>query len=219
MALRKPYPPEDPCFLHPQFALDVATIRPVPIPDERRFDDLPRVRPRLARVPQKRMDEQDYPRARNPFILYRSDRLYLEEVEMERRGIVIKKRKGAKPQACVSKDVSGDWHNETPAVREYYQYLGEVEKIEHRYLYPDYKYKPKTKEQKEKLAREKAMAKKGRKSSGSTGSPPRHMHSPYASTSTSHPRLSPPPSSIVPPQLPHANQTVSLHIICYSNII
>ena len=57
--------------------------------------------------------------------------------------------KRLKPQAGLSRDIAADWHNETPDVRDYYHYLSEIEKIEHKALYPNYKFAPKTKEERD----------------------------------------------------------------------
>lgn len=87
------------------------------------------------------------PRARNPWILYRSDVLQAMNEDAGVQGT--KGGKRLKPQAGLSRDIAADWHNETTDVREYYQYISEIEKIEHKAIYPDYKFAPRTKEEKE----------------------------------------------------------------------
>lgn len=53
-------------------------------------------------------------------------------------------------------DIQAIWHNSPPSVHEYYTRLAALTKIAHKKEFPDYKYRPQTKQRKEKEAREKA---------------------------------------------------------------
>jgi hypothetical protein len=141
-------PPNIPPFDTPEVRAALAALKVVPMPVGRNFPP----RKPLERVP----DGIKVPRARNPWILYRSDILTMMNQEAAAAG---KGGKRLKPQAGLSRDIAADWHNETPDVRDYYQYLSEIEKIEHKALYPDYKFSPKTKEERELLkAQERRVA-------------------------------------------------------------
>ncbi|KAF8317888.1 hypothetical protein DL93DRAFT_2076392 [Clavulina sp. PMI_390] len=177
----------------------------------------------LARVP----SGEKTPRPRNPWILYRSDKLLLANVVAARAGLTGQRMK---PQAGLSRDIATDWHNENHDVREYYQYNSEVEKIEHKAVYPEYKFAPRNKEDREaereaeravasakreverarkaQEKREKMAAQRRAKKEAAGGRPSRPrpvpIDEPVASTSKSGRPASPIPSSsssIMPPQL------------------
>ncbi|KAF7308113.1 High mobility group box [Mycena kentingensis (nom. inval.)] len=87
------------------------------------------------------------PRPPNAFILYRSD--------------MCKKYQGS-VQRDISKFVSQQWHNETADVRAKYEALAEEKKREHARMYPNYKFKPVSAEEKRamKEERERVLAEK-----------------------------------------------------------
>ncbi|KAJ7261157.1 high mobility group box domain-containing protein, partial [Mycena rebaudengoi] len=68
------------------------------------------------------------PRPPNAWIIYRSDK-------MKEFG------KGV-PQVQISKLVSALWHNERPEIRVLYEERAEEKKLEHKRLYPDYRFQP-----------------------------------------------------------------------------
>ena len=136
-------PPNIPPFDTPEVRAALAALKVVPMPQGRNFPP----RKPLEPVP----EGTKIPRARNPWILYRSDILTVMNGEAAATG---KGGKRLKPQAGLSRDIAADWHNETTNVRDYYQYLSEIEKIEHKALYPNYKFAPKTKEERETIKAE-----------------------------------------------------------------
>ncbi|KAF8332099.1 uncharacterized protein EI90DRAFT_2882563, partial [Cantharellus anzutake] len=75
------------------------------------------------------------PRPRNPWIIYRSIRL-------SKMRITDASGQKLKPQAGISKDLAYDWAHEPPEVRRYYIELAEIEKLEHKRKYPNYKFTP-----------------------------------------------------------------------------
>ncbi|KAI0785528.1 high mobility group box domain-containing protein, partial [Abortiporus biennis] len=79
------------------------------------------------------------PRPRNPWILFRGDALKMYKPAEGETG---------QQQAQVSKEIAKMWRNASPQIRAHYEDLAEIEKAEHKAKYPDYKYQPKSKEQK-----------------------------------------------------------------------
>ena len=94
------------------------------------------------------------PRPPNAWILYRRERLSRWRLEQIQPILTPLK------QSDISRMMSALWRNEPPHVREHYEKCAEIAKAEHRILYPDYKYAPKSKEEKARIAAEKREAKK-----------------------------------------------------------
>ena len=90
------------------------------------------------------------PRPPNAWILYRSDRV--REMPPPFPGQV-------RTQSDVSKAISAQWRNESEATRAEYERRAEIKKAEHHRLYPDYRFQPKSKEQKERQRLEKKQEK------------------------------------------------------------
>jgi len=100
-------------------------------------------------VPQSRTAVQP-PRPPNAWILYRSDRV--REMPPPLPG-------QHRTQADVSKAVSEQWRNESETTRAEYERRAEMKKAEHHVRYPDYRFQPKSKEQKERQRLEKKQEK------------------------------------------------------------
>ena len=122
--------PNNSPFGTPEVRAALAALKVVSMPPNRNFP---------TRKPLKRVyDGVNIPRPRNSWILYRSDILTTRNEEAVATG------KRLKRQASLSQDIAACWRGESPDVWEYYGYLAQIEKIEHKALYPDYKFRPKT---------------------------------------------------------------------------
>ncbi|KAJ7072458.1 hypothetical protein C8F01DRAFT_1104064 [Mycena amicta] len=88
------------------------------------------------------------PRPPNAWILYRTDRA---------------KEIGRKAQADVSREISAMWRNELPVVRAQYERMADIKKAEHHAMYPEYRFQPVKREEKERLREEKRLEKERRK--------------------------------------------------------
>jgi HMG (high mobility group) box len=102
------------------------------------------------------------PRPPNAWILYRSDKL--QQLPPPAFG-------QPKPtQAEVSKIISAQWRSESDQVRAHYDHLAEMAKAEHARLYPNYRFAPMKKADKDRIREEKRQAKEqervGRRSRG-----------------------------------------------------
>jgi HMG (high mobility group) box len=156
---------------------------------------------------------QQPPRPPNAWILYRSDKL--QELPPPPLG-------HPKPtQAEVSKIISAQWRTETEDVRALYEQRAEMAKAEHARLYPNYRFAPMKKAEKDRIREEKRQAREqeraGRRVRGRVApypppyaAPPfntsvplsiRHVfpNAPSTSPSTSS---APSPSPITPPSQP-----------------
>ncbi|KAF9515520.1 hypothetical protein BS47DRAFT_1293750, partial [Hydnum rufescens UP504] len=78
---------------------------------------------------------QKIPRPRNPWIIYRSERLAQMKEQMTQEGKL-------KTQASISKDLAYDWAHEPATVKAVYAKKSEIERAEHKLKYPGYKYDP-----------------------------------------------------------------------------
>jgi HMG (high mobility group) box len=91
------------------------------------------------------------PRPPNAWILYRSDKL--QQLPPPALG-------QPKPtQAEVSKIISAQWRSESDQVRAHYDHLAEMAKAEHARLYPNYRFAPMKKAEKDRIREEKRQAK------------------------------------------------------------
>ncbi|KAJ7287362.1 hypothetical protein C8J57DRAFT_1167430 [Mycena rebaudengoi] len=88
------------------------------------------------------------PRPPNAWILYRSDK---------------SKELGRKAQSDVSKEISALWKNERADIRAWYEKRAEEKKLEHQRMYPDYRFQPVKKEEKDRLREERKKEKEQRK--------------------------------------------------------
>ncbi|KAF7321487.1 HMG box domain-containing protein [Mycena kentingensis (nom. inval.)] len=80
------------------------------------------------------------PRPPNAWILYRSEKA---------------KDWGRMAQGDISKQISHMWKNESPAVRAEYERRADIKKAEHQAKYPEYRFQPLKKEEKERIRQEK----------------------------------------------------------------
>ncbi|KAK0213026.1 hypothetical protein DFS33DRAFT_90425 [Desarmillaria ectypa] len=115
------------------------------------------------------------PRPPNAWILFRSDMVR----------VMPKPANGASQQSVVSKAISKLWAEADPAIKHEYERRAEIRKQEHAEMYPDYRFQPVKKEDKERRKEEAKQAKErsrrsGRKDRGSN----RYEPYPTASTST-----------------------------------
>lgn len=101
-------------------------------------------------APRTRAAGDQPPRPPNAWILYRSDRV--REMPPPLPGQL-------RTQADVSKAISEQWRNESEATRAEYERRAEMKKAEHHAQYPDYRFQPKSKEQKERQRLEKKQEK------------------------------------------------------------
>ncbi|KAJ7874693.1 hypothetical protein B0H14DRAFT_3859668 [Mycena olivaceomarginata] len=88
------------------------------------------------------------PRPPNAWILYRAEK---------------SKVIGRKAQADVSKEISAMWKAELPHVRAEYERRADIKKAEHAAMYPDYRFQPVKREEKERLRDVKKQEKERRK--------------------------------------------------------
>ncbi|EGO25371.1 hypothetical protein SERLADRAFT_437126 [Serpula lacrymans var. lacrymans S7.9] len=102
------------------------------------------------------------PRPPNAWILYRSDKL---------RSLPPAKKGESRIQGHVSKIVSYMWNNESEQVRSEYERRADARKAQHQLMYPNYKFQPMKKEEKDRLKEKKKAEKESRKK-GKTRSAP-----------------------------------------------
>ncbi|KAJ7251782.1 hypothetical protein B0H12DRAFT_1185159 [Mycena haematopus] len=88
------------------------------------------------------------PRPPNAWILYRAEK---------------SKVIGRKAQADVSKEISAMWKSELPHIRAEYERRADIKKAEHAAMYPDYRFQPVKREEKERLRDVKKQEKERRK--------------------------------------------------------
>jgi hypothetical protein len=94
------------------------------------------------------------PRPPNAWILYRQAKS--KEIREE-----LMNAPGGRPlpQSLASKDIAERWKNEAPEVRAQFEHLAELEKRRHAQMYPNYRFQPQSKEQKEKQRQQEKEAK------------------------------------------------------------
>ncbi|KAK0455400.1 uncharacterized protein EV420DRAFT_1272450 [Desarmillaria tabescens] len=114
------------------------------------------------------------PRPPNAWILFRSDMVR----------IMPKPANGSSQQSVVSKAISKLWAEADPAIKHEYERRAEIRKQEHHEMYPNYRFQPVKKEDKERRKEEDRQAKErnrrsGRKARGS------NRYEPYPTASTS----------------------------------
>ncbi|KAJ7782872.1 hypothetical protein B0H16DRAFT_471606 [Mycena metata] len=88
------------------------------------------------------------PRPPNAWIIYRQEKA---------------KEIGRKAQADVSKEISAMWKAELPHIRAEYERRADIKKAEHNAMYPDYRFQPVKREEKERLREVKKQEKERRK--------------------------------------------------------
>ncbi|KAJ7497114.1 hypothetical protein FB451DRAFT_967132, partial [Mycena latifolia] len=88
------------------------------------------------------------PRPPNAWILYRAEK---------------SKEIGRKAQSDVSKEISAMWKAEAPHVRAEYERRADLKKAEHQAMYPEYRFQPVKREEKERLREVKKQEKERRK--------------------------------------------------------
>ncbi|KAJ7675097.1 hypothetical protein B0H17DRAFT_1140526 [Mycena rosella] len=88
------------------------------------------------------------PRPPNAWILYRAEK---------------SKDIGRKAQSDVSKEISAMWKAESPHIRAEYERRADLKKAEHQAMYPEYRFQPVKKEEKERLREVKKQEKERRK--------------------------------------------------------
>ncbi|KAG8891147.1 hypothetical protein FRC00_014200, partial [Tulasnella sp. 408] len=118
-------------------------VKPVKGPKKRR----PKPKPIMS-------DDEDgehdpnIPRPPNKFILFRCD------VLTRNRSLEMSKAE----HSLATADISAQWKAQPPHVRQHYQYLSGLHKIVHKEKYPNYKFKPMTKAQKQTLEAQRRAA-------------------------------------------------------------
>ncbi|KAK0225706.1 hypothetical protein IW262DRAFT_1491296 [Armillaria fumosa] len=125
------------------------------------------------------------PRPPNAWILFRSDMVR----------VMPKPASGGAQQSVVSKAISKLWAEADPAIKHEYERRAEIRKQEHAEMYPDYRFQPVKKEDKERLKEEAKLAKErsrrsGRKDRGS------NRYEPYPTATTSAVTTAPFPYAI-----------------------
>ncbi|KAF9467269.1 hypothetical protein BDZ94DRAFT_1233077 [Collybia nuda] len=86
-------------------------------------------------------DNEEIPRPQNAFMLYRAH--------------TSKHLRGQGVQSMISKTIGQMWRALSPMERQYWDYLADVEKMNHAAKYPHYRFNPKSKAQREQNKREK----------------------------------------------------------------
>ena len=130
---------------------------------------------------------QQPPRPPNAWILYRSDKL--QQLPPPALG-------QPKPtQAEISKIISAQWKTESDEIRAIYDERAQAAKLEHSRLYPNYRFTPMKRVEKDRIREEKRQAKEQKRAERRT----RGRASPYT--------VPPTASSSIPPA-PHVAQTV-----------
>ncbi|KAI0291631.1 hypothetical protein B0F90DRAFT_1775681, partial [Multifurca ochricompacta] len=157
---------------------------------------------------------QQPPRPPNAWILYRSDKLQQLPPPPEGQ---------PKPtQAEVSKIISAQWRLESDEVRALYDQRAEIAKAEHARLYPNYRFAPMKKAEKDRIRQEKRQAKEQERA-GRRG---RTRVAPYPTPSTAadspfryvwtHPS---PPDAFLDPQIhPVDSQWPSSRVFSYTRV-
>ncbi|KAK0437516.1 hypothetical protein EV421DRAFT_1715129 [Armillaria borealis] len=125
------------------------------------------------------------PRPPNAWILFRSDMVR----------VMPKPASGSAQQSVVSKAISKLWAEADPAIKHEYERRAEIRKQEHAEMYPDYRFQPVKKEDKERQKEEAKRVKErnrrsGRKDRGS------NRYEPYPTASTSAVTTAPFPYAI-----------------------
>ncbi|KAK0504968.1 hypothetical protein EDD18DRAFT_320318 [Armillaria luteobubalina] len=125
------------------------------------------------------------PRPPNAWILFRSDMVR----------VMPKPATGGAQQSVVSKAISKLWAEADPAIKHEYERRAEIRKQEHAEMYPDYRFQPVKKEDKERLKEEAKLAKErtrrsARKDRGS------NRYEPYPTATTSAVKTAPFPYAI-----------------------
>ncbi|KDQ27930.1 hypothetical protein PLEOSDRAFT_1104604 [Pleurotus ostreatus PC15] len=157
----------------------------------------------------KRTDGKPPPRPSNRFFIYRAEQTALH-----------KKLNPHDHQTDISKIIAERWKHESPEVIAKYEEKAQAAKAKHKLLYPDYKYQPKSKQQKQ-VEREEQKAKRPTKKTraGSTSSP---APSSVAATPVHTPTVLPYP--LVQPNVPHpaflpqANHPMYYPHLYYGNV-
>ena len=129
--------------------------------------------------------EKRPPRPPNAWIIYRSAKV--REMSSENPG------QPRKVQADVSREISERWRTESPEVKAHYERLADEKKAEHQLLFPNYRFQPMKKEEKEKLKEEKRLEKERERAQSKKG---RGRQQPYPE------RPLPVPMHALPAQVP-----------------
>ncbi|KAJ6495553.1 hypothetical protein C8R47DRAFT_1213047 [Mycena vitilis] len=118
------------------------------------------------------------PRPPNAWILYRAEK---------------SKTIGRKAQSDVSKEIAAMWKSELPQIRAEYERRADLKKAEHAAMYPEYRFQPVKREEKERLREVKKQEKERRKESQRRGranptpAPPAPPPSHYYASNTHDP--------------------------------
>ncbi|KAJ6593691.1 hypothetical protein B0H19DRAFT_1056187 [Mycena capillaripes] len=125
------------------------------------------------------------PRPPNAWILYRAEK---------------SKEIGRKAQSDVSKEISAMWRTELPHIRAEYERRADIKKAEHAAMYPEYRFQPVKREEKERLREVKKQEKERRKEAQRRGraNPPPAAPAPQPSR-----YYAPNPSLILDPLAPY----------------
>jgi len=141
---------------------------------------------------------QQPPRPPNAWILYRSDKL--QQLPPPALG-------QPKPtQAEISKIISAQWKTESDQVRAMYDERAQIAKVEHARLYPNYRFTPMKRVDKDRMREEKRQAKEQERA----GRRARGRASPYALPPTAS--TSTPPAPFIAQPVPPNSKTASPHI-------
>ena len=116
------------------------------------------------------------PRPPNAWILFRSD--------VARN---MAKGAGAPQQSQVSKTISQLWKEAPPAVKAEYEQRAEIKKQEHAEKYPDYRFQPVKKEDKERLKEEKKASREASRGPSRRARSTAHRYAPYDNASPATP--------------------------------
>lgn len=100
---------------------------------------------------QSSQSQEKPPRPPNPWIIYRREKL--KELGKPKPG------EPKIPQSQISKTISQMWRNESDEVKKKYERMAEYAKAEHARMYPNYKFAPMKKADKERLRKEEKEAK------------------------------------------------------------
>ncbi|KAG8933799.1 hypothetical protein FRC01_007045 [Tulasnella sp. 417] len=119
-------------------------VKPIKGPKKRR----PKPKPVLSDDEDGEGHDPNIPRPPNKFILFRCD------VLTRNRSLEMSKAE----HSLATADISGQWKAQPPHVRQHYQYLSGLHKIVHKEKYPNYKFKPMTKAQKQTLEAQRRAA-------------------------------------------------------------
>ncbi|KAG7446467.1 uncharacterized protein BT62DRAFT_1076024 [Guyanagaster necrorhizus] len=125
------------------------------------------------------------PRPPNAWILFRSDMVR----------VMPKPANGASQQSVVSKAISKLWAEADPDIKREYERRAEIRKQEHAEMYPDYRFQPVKKEDKERRKEEAKQAKERKRRSGRKDRAS-DRYEPYPTATTSAVRTAPFPFPI-----------------------